>query len=64
MSARQVSMCEVRELQARLPRWLGPSLQWSARFFVHGPRWIPWFVRRAPLSFCCAFLVLYVRWWL
>lgn len=64
MSARQVLPHEVRELQARLPRWLGPLLNWSARFATRGPRWLSRGVRVLPLHLSCAVVTLYARGWL
>jgi hypothetical protein len=64
MMPAQVLPHEVRDLQARLPRWLGPFTNWSARFANCAPRWLPRSVRMVPLNLACAVVALYVRGWL
>lgn len=55
---------EVRELMARLPRWHGPFVNWSARFANRGPSWLPHWMRKLPLHFGVLVVRLYVRRWL
>lgn len=64
MSTRRVLPHEIRELRERLPRWLEPFTNWSAKFAVRGPRWVPRPIRWLPLHFSAGVMVLYVRGWL
>lgn len=50
-----------KTLQSRIPAWFAPSVNWSAQFVLHGPRYIPLFVRRLPLNLLCSCGALYVR---
>ena len=61
MRPAQVLPHEVRELTERLPCWLGPFTNWSARFALRGPRWMPMPVRKVPLHLACFTVKLYVK---
>ena len=49
-----------KALHARLPRWLRPATNWSARFALNCSRVVPKLVRRAPLNACTGVVRLYV----
>lgn len=55
---------EVTELLARLPRWWGPFVNWSARFANRGPSWMPHVLRKLPLHLGCGVIRLYAKGWL
>lgn len=43
------SAYEIKALGARTA-WLRPAFQWSVRFALQGPWWLPGCVRRVPLG--------------
>lgn len=49
-----------KAVHQRLPRWLGPATNWSARFALNCPRVVPKLLRRAPLNACTGVVRLYV----
>lgn len=55
---------EVRELRARLPRWVEPFNERALRFARRAPGWVPPFVRWMPLRLGCYVVRLYARGWL
>ena len=61
---RQVLPHEVRELRARLPRWLEPFNDRALRFARLAPPWVPALVRWAPFRLGCGVIRLYARGWL
>lgn len=64
MSGPLVLSREVRELMARLPRWLGPFTNWATAWANRGPRWLPLAVRKLPLRLACCITMVYGRGWL
>ena len=59
----QVSEAELQALLARFPRWHGPAVNWSVRFTLRGPGWIPFQVRKLPLQALSAMTGVYIRLW-
>lgn len=55
---------EVRELQAKFPRWLPAYIRWSAGLPARAPRWVPGWVRWLPMRSASAVILVYARGWL
>lgn len=64
MSSHRVTPQEVADLKARCPSWLPGYLNWSARYAVNGPRWLPRLLRWLPLNLGCFVLMVYAKGWL
>lgn len=52
---------EADRLVQSMPVAVVTFVNWSAKFSIQGPRWIPAFIRRVPLHMACFVVKLYVK---
>ncbi len=43
------------QVLASMPPWWFVNFRWAVSFVLHGPRWVPAYIRRVPLRLACAY---------